>query len=250
MRKPRALPDPAAVVLARHGARGHGAGRAHGDGAAAALSVAAHVPATLPRMSQLEAVAALLGVLCVALTIARSIWCWPVGLAMVACYTIVFWHARLYSDALLQLVYVVLQVYGWWFWLGGGASSADARVPVRRLGARGMVACLVVAAVGTAGLGTTMHRFTDADLPYWDASTTVLSLIAQWLLGRKLLEAWPFWVVVDVLSIGIYAYKELHVTAALYAIFLGMAVTGWWAWRRAAVPRGARVAAPTLEAAP
>jgi nicotinamide mononucleotide transporter len=202
-------------------------------------------------MSPLEVVATLLGVACVGLTIIRNIWCWPTGLAMVLCYIVIFYQVKLYSDMGLQVVYVGLQVYGWWYWLRGGQRSAEATqgggvegaevaavvdsesVPVRRLAPARVLAWLAGAALATLALGTLMDRATDADLPYWDATTTVLSLVAQWLMGRKILESWLFWIVVDVLSIGIYAVKGLHLTAGLYALFLGMAIAGFVAWRRA-----------------
>lgn len=174
--------------------------------------------------------ASLSGLLCVWLTVRQNIWCWPVGLVMVLLYAWIFYHARLYSDMGLQIVYVGLQIYGWAHWLRGG--PRDSGLPVTRLTSGRAVLWVSVGVVGTVLLGGSMARWTDASLPGWDAATTVLSLIAQYLLARKVLENWLFWIVVDVLAVGIYLVKELYVTAGLYAVFLGLATWGWLAWKQ------------------
>ena len=186
-------------------------------------------------MSTLEVLAVILGLACVGLTVRQHIACWPTGLAMVALYIVVFYRARLYADMLLQVVYVVLQLYGWHAWATGGPRRTG--LAVSRLPRHAAVAWSIVCAVGTAALGTVMHLRTDASLPYLDAFATNASLIAQWLLGRKVLESWLVWIVVDVFSIGMYLAKDLYLTAALYAVFLALSVQGYRAWSRTrAVP--------------
>ncbi len=182
-------------------------------------------------MSGIELAATIFGVLSVGFTIARSIWCWPTGLAMVALYIVIFWDARLYSDMGLQVVYVFLQIYGWYHWVAH--RTADEELVVERLPIPHAFGWLAVATLGTLALGGGMSRWTDAALPYWDATTTVLSLIAQWLMARRIVESWVVWVVVDVLSIGIYYQRELFLTTGLYALFLAMAVGGLAAWAMA-----------------
>jgi nicotinamide mononucleotide transporter len=186
-------------------------------------------------VSTLEVLAVILGLACVGLTVRQHIACWPTGLAMVGLYIVVFYRARLYADMLLQVVYVVLQLYGWHAWVRGGPRRSG--LEVSRLPWRAAVAWSIVCAVGTAALGTVMHLRTDASLPYLDAFATNASLIAQWLLGRKVLESWLVWIVVDVFSIGMYLMKDLYLTAALYAVFLALSVQGYRAWSRTrAVP--------------
>lgn len=180
-------------------------------------------------MHPLEIIAVILGLICVWLTVRQHIGCWPAGLAMVSLYIVVFFRAKLYSDMLLQVVYVFLQIYGWWAWLHGGAERG--RLDVSRLPWRHIPPWLLVCAVGTAALGGAMSFYTDASLPYLDAFATVASLIAQWLLGRKVLESWLVWIMVDVVSIGMYLMKSLHLTAGLYAVFLFLATWGWCEWR-------------------
>ena len=186
-------------------------------------------------MTTLEVLAVILGLACVWLTVRQHIACWPTGLAMVSLYIVIFYQARLYSDMLLQVVYVGLQVYGWHAWLTGGPRRTV--LEVSRLSRRAAVAWSIVCVVGTAALGTVMHLRTDAALPYVDAFATTASLIAQWLLGRKVLESWLVWIIVDVVSIGMYLAKDLHLTAALYAVFLVLSFQGYREWSRTrAVP--------------
>lgn len=145
-------------------------------------------------------------------------------------YIYIFYGARLYSDALLQVVYVVLQVYGWYHWLHGGRN--DTPLPVARLSVRHLAGWVGVGIVGAGALGYVMAHYTDAALPFWDATITSLSLVAQYLLARKKLENWLFWITVDILAIGVYAAKALYPTAGLYAVFLGLATYGFFEWKR------------------
>jgi nicotinamide mononucleotide transporter len=184
-------------------------------------------------LTLIELVATFFGLACVWLTIRQSVWCWPVGLVQVGLYVWIFLHARLYSDVLLHVVYVGLGVYGWYHWVRGGArgDGGAPTVPVSTLSRGAAAGWIAVAAAGTGVLGLAMHQFTDASLPYWDAAIASLSLVAQYLLARKVLETWPFWVVVDVLAIGVYGTKGLYITCGLYSVFLVLALTGWAAWR-------------------
>ncbi|WP_417489790.1 nicotinamide riboside transporter PnuC [Maricaulis sp.] len=185
-------------------------------------------------MGIVEWVAAALGVASVFLTIRQSIWCWPVGIAMTGLYLFIFASVQLYSDAGLQLVYIGLQLYGWWYWLGNsGAATAQRQAPVQYLLPAGRLGWLGAGLVTSGALGYLMATHTDAALPYWDASTTCFSLVAQVLLARKRIETWLVWIAVDFVSIGVYSVKGLFVTAGLYALFLGMACWGWREWMKA-----------------
>jgi nicotinamide mononucleotide transporter len=180
-------------------------------------------------MNPVELAATIFGLACVWLTVRQNIWCWPTGLVMVALYIYVFFGAKLYSDMGLQVVYVFMQLYGWYHWVHG-ADDDNEPLSVTRLSSARFAMTVAAGAFGIGGLGLAMDTYTDADLAYWDAATTVLSLIAQWLLAKKVLESWAFWIVVDVLAIGVYTTKELYLTSGLYAVFLGLAVAGLVAW--------------------
>ncbi|MBU2552384.1 MAG: nicotinamide riboside transporter PnuC [Proteobacteria bacterium] len=181
-------------------------------------------------MTPIEITAAVFGFVCVWLTVRQNVWCWPTGLVQVLLYIGVFHQARLYSDMLLHVIYVFMQVFGWYNWLYGGRGRS--RLPVSRLTPRGLLAWTAASAAGTAALGAFMSSLTDADLPYWDAATTVLSLTAQWLMAKKILESWMFWIIVDLLAIGIYGVKGLYPTTVLYGAFLVLATTGFLAWMK------------------
>lgn len=182
-------------------------------------------------MSWIEIAAVVFGFLCVVLTIRQNIWCWPTGLVQVVLYIVIFYEVRLYSDLILHVIYVGLSLYGWYHWLHGGRDHGALVVTRLSPGARALWVGVVL--LGTLGWGYGMATCTDAALPYGDAFTTVASLAAQWLMARKRLESWLFWIAVDVVAIGIYWVKDLQLTAGLYAAFLVLAVLGLFEWRRA-----------------
>jgi nicotinamide mononucleotide transporter len=182
-------------------------------------------------MDAIELAGALLSAWAVWLGARRRPWCWPVGLVSVLVYGWVFIHARLYSDALLQGAFAVFIVYGWLRWrqhLGD-----DGRVRIARLPSRELVAHLVIGLAGALALGYAMHRWTDAALPWLDAALTAFSLVAQWWQGRRHIAAWWLWIAVDVIYVGEYLYKDLRITAVLYAAFVALAAIGLRDWRRA-----------------
>lgn len=187
-------------------------------------------------MTWIEGTAAIFGLLCVWLTIRQNVLCWPMGLVQVLLFIHVFYHARLYSDLILHVIYVVMQFYGWYHWLYGGAHRTELKVTT--LSTPALLAWILVAATVTSVWGHLMATFTDAAVPYPDAFIAVASLIAQWLMARKKLESWHFWIVVDVVAIGVYSYKGLYITTMLYSVFLVMAGLGLLQWRRTTEPLG------------
>jgi len=180
-------------------------------------------------MSPIEVVAVIAGFLCVYFTIKENIWCWPSGLLQVTLYIFVFYQAKLYSDVILHVIYVAMNIYGWYYWLHGGKLRKEARIT--KLLPAWLVFCLIGSVAATMLLGWFMASRTDAALPYADAFTTVFSLTAQWLLSRKKLENWYFWIAVDVVAIGVYFAKDLYLTGVLYIAFLVMATAGLLRWR-------------------
>lgn len=163
------------------------------------------------------------------LTVRARIWNFPVGLANNLFFLALFWAARLYADAGLQVVYFAFGVFGWWEWLHGGErrsrrvmANADPRLVWALLG-------LVVPV--TWGLTVLLTHAGDI-APFWDALTTALSLAAQWLLNLKLFENWFFWITADVVYIPLYFVKVLYLTGVVYLIFLGMCMAGVRVWRR------------------
>lgn len=181
-------------------------------------------------VSTLEIFAAVVGALSVFLSGRQSLWAWPTAIVNVVSYAVVFRGARLYADMGLQVVYAILSCYGWYEWRYGGARRTP--LPVTRTPARLWPLLLALAAALTVLVGGGLARWTDADIPFIDAGLTATSLVAQWMMTRKLLEHWLVWIAVDVVYVPVFVSRGLYVTAALYAVFLGLAVAGWLAWHR------------------
>ncbi len=180
-------------------------------------------------MNPIENLAALFGVVSVYLSVRQNIWSWPTAIVNVGLYTFVFHRSRLYADMGLQVVYIVISFYGWYEWLYGGKNRTE--LTVSRTSRR---VAIVLAAIGVAStfvLGTVLHRTTNAALPFLDSATTSTSLVAQWMMTRKMLENWVVWVAVDVVYIGMFIYKSLYVTALLYFVFLVLSVMGYRQWK-------------------
>jgi nicotinamide mononucleotide transporter len=154
---------------------------------------------------------------------------WPLAIVSSLLYFLLFWSSRLYGEAGLQLFFALIAAWGWWQWLRGRGDDGAA-LRVRALSARGR--WLLCAAVLGAWplLGLLLRRFTDTDVPWWDALPTAGSVAGQWLLGRKYVENWPAWVAVNTVSIGLFAWKGLWLTVLLYALFALLALWGWRAW--------------------
>ncbi len=181
-------------------------------------------------MSGLEIAGTVLGIVGVGLMIRQNIWGWPVGLVQVTISAWVFYGAKLYSDVLLQGFFFVIQAYGWWHWWRG-TGPEPGKLPVTRLRIRAIAGWCAAGAGATAGWGELMRRTTDAALPHWDAFILVFSVISQWLQARKRRENWAGWMIVNLVAIGVYWAKDLRLFAGLYAVFFGLAVAGWRAWR-------------------
>ena len=190
---------------------------------------------TLAVANRWEILAVIFGIISVYLSTREHIWSWPTALVNVALYFIVFLEAKLYADMGLQVIYFVLSLYGWYEWLYGGANRTELHVSrtTTSLGVRLLVIGVVCAAV----LGTLLSRFTDAALPFVDSATTSTSLVAQWMMTRKILENWAVWMAVDVVYVGMFIFKKPYLTAGLYAVFLVLAVMGFIQWKRSLAER-------------
>ncbi|MGN6605560.1 MAG: nicotinamide riboside transporter PnuC [Jatrophihabitans sp.] len=172
----------------------------------------------------------LTGGACVWLTVRRHVLNFPVGLANSALFLVLFADARLWADASLQVLFLVLGVLGWWQWWR--SAGVPTQVPVRRSGRIELACCLALVVGGTAVL-TLVLRAADDAAPFWDALTTALSVSAQWLLNNRRSATWGFWIAADIVYIPLYAAKELYLTAAVYVLFLALCLGGLRAWSRA-----------------
>lgn len=178
----------------------------------------------------LEFVAVVFGVVSVFLSVRENIWSWPTGIVNNTLFFVLFYKAGLYSDMGLQVVYFCLSVYGWYEWLYGGKGHTALKVSKtpRRL----WLILGGIALVTWASLARITSRLPGASLPHVDAATTTTSLVAQWMMTRKLLENWVLWVIVDVAYIAMFVFKGLYLTAVNYAIYLVLAASGYIAWKQ------------------
>ncbi|PWW62429.1 nicotinamide mononucleotide transporter [Actinokineospora spheciospongiae] len=179
--------------------------------------------------SWMEVVGFVTGALCVWLVARQNAWNWPIGIVNNVAFFALFATAGLYADAWLQVVYLVLALYGWWAWLRGG--TRNGALTVSRTTAAQWWVLLAVGVVATVGLTLVLNHATDSTVPFPDAVTTVLSLLATWGQARKKVECWWLWITADVVYVPLYAYKGLWLTALLYLGFIALCVLGLRSWR-------------------
>jgi len=180
--------------------------------------------------SLLELVSFALSIVMVALNIRQIHWAWLFSILASALYAGVFFLAKLYGDMALQFVFIAASVWGWMQWLRGDAQRAQ--LPVTQLDMRSRLAAGGLWGVLFLLCTWFLARFTDSDVPQADGFLTAGSLLGQLLLSRKKIENWHVWIAVDVLYVGLYLYKNLMLTALLYAVFVAMAVAGLRTWRK------------------
>ncbi|MFZ2988134.1 nicotinamide riboside transporter PnuC [Ideonella sp.] len=158
---------------------------------------------------------------------------WPLAMLSSALYGALFLQYRLYGEAGLQLVFIAVAAWGWLQWRKGlQQASATEPLRVRRMSHRERLVALLGTLIAWPVLGRVLELSTNSDVPYFDALPTVASITGQLLLGRKLIENWPVWVLVNLVSMGLFAVKALWLTCALYAVFAILAIVGWRAWLR------------------
>lgn len=186
-------------------------------------------------MDPLELTAVVFGIVSVWLSTREHIGSWPTALVNVALYFVVLQRAQLYANAWLQVVYFALSCYGWYEWKFGGAQHAG--VVVTRTSARTAAVLGVLVFAVTLVLYGVLMRYTDASSPWLDAATTATSLAAMFMMTRKLLENWIVWCAVNVVYVGMYLSQGLALSAALFAVYFGLAVSGHFAWRKSLTER-------------
>lgn len=180
--------------------------------------------------SWLEVIAAGLALAMVGCNMREIHWGWPLAILSSLLYFGVFAQARIYGDASLQIFFAIVALWGWLQWLRGHRTDGSA-LQVSRLSARGGVIALLSCAIAWPLVSLFLIRFTNSDVPWWDGFATGLSLVGQFLLGRKFIENWLIWMAVNAVSIGLFIHKGLWLTVGLYAVFAGLSVAGYLSWR-------------------
>ena len=183
----------------------------------------------------LELAAVVIALAMVGCNIREIHWGWPLAVVSSLMYFALFWRSKLYGDASLQVFFAVVALWGWFQWLRGRRPDGSA-LRVARLSRSGLLAVVAACALLWPATGLFLRTYTDTDVPWWDAFPTAVSLVGQFLLARKYIENWAVWIAVNVVSVGLFAYKALWLTAALYVVFIVLSIVGWRAWRERLAP--------------
>lgn len=185
----------------------------------------------------IEIIGAVTGIIYLYFSVKQKIWLWPIGIISSAYYVVVFYRTQLYADMSLNIYYVMISVYGWFFWLMQKETKAEHVVRITVLSLKDWLVCLFVAltlffiwGMALVHLPVKMGML-PSSVPWWDAFLTAGSIVATWMLARKILDQWLWWVVIDGLSVGVFIYKELYFTAGLFVVNTIMAVIGYIKWR-------------------
>lgn len=185
---------------------------------------------SLRQTSMIEWIGTIFGLLTVWYSVKSNILTWPTGMISVAAYGILFFRIHLYADTLLQIFFFLMSVWGWWNW--SLKKNNEHELPITTLSLPERIKIFALMLAFTLVSGFLFHRYTDAHIPFWDSTITGMSVTAQILLVKKKFENWILWIAVNILSIGVYCYKHVYLTAILYFIFLIMAIKGYLEWKR------------------
>lgn len=181
------------------------------------------------QQSLLEVFGVITGLLCVYLAAKNNIWNWPIAIISVGIYIFIFFDSHLYADMGLQVYFMAMNIYGWYYWAKKPAD--DQKTPVARIRRKEVILSAIAIIVFSVILGTGL-KYTPASYPYIDSFCTACSLVAQVWLARKILENWLIWIFVDIVYVGVYIFKDLHLTAIMYAVYVGIALLGYIDWKK------------------
>lgn len=177
----------------------------------------------------LEIFGTLFALLGVWLTARQHMACWPVAMVAVIIYIYVFFQSQLYGDAALQTLYLMTGIYGWYEWLFGGKNHSPLKPSHLDIST-----FIITSLIGFAATITFAYflQMTDSNVVWFDAATTAFSLVATWMMARKIVESWLYWIVIDSVYVGVLIYKELYITGFQYFIFTWLAIYGFRTWKK------------------
>lgn len=193
------------------------------------LTLANTVTDWIKSQNLLETSGVITGILCVYLAAKNKIFSWPFAIISVIIYVFIFWDAKLYADMGLQVYFLIMNFYGWYYW---SRKDDSKKTHVTSINSREIIFSVIGIVVFTAVLGFFLYNGTDASFPFIDSFCTACSLVAQIFLARKVMENWLIWIFVDIIYVGVYLAKDLHLTAGMYALYIYIAAIGYLEWRR------------------
>jgi len=179
----------------------------------------------------LEVIAFVLALANIACNVFEIHWGWPLTIIASVLYAWLFYASKLYGEAGVNVFFAVAALWGWWQWLRGHRSGSSAPLRIARLDSQGVAITVAGWAVAWLGCALLLRAITDSDVPWADGFVTAGSVVGTVLLGRKFIENWPIWLIVNAASVALFAYKGLTLTVVLYVIFFGLAIWGWIGWR-------------------
>jgi nicotinamide mononucleotide transporter len=179
----------------------------------------------------IEVFGSIFGLIYLYFSIKQIIWLWPVGIISSLLYIFVFYKSKFYADMSLQVYYLVVSIYGWFYWEKDKEQQHD-ETHVVSSSVKEWFIFVFITFLLTVAIGYGLDNFTDSPLPYWDTFTTAGSIVATWMLARKYIDQWLFWIVVDFVSMGTYIYKSLYPTVILFAVYTVMAYIGYKSWKK------------------
>ena len=184
-------------------------------------------------MNWYEIVGVVFGLVCVWMTTKQNIWCWPIGIVSVLSFIVVFYQANLFPDMFLHVIYFWLSIYGWMKWRFGMTkwTQSYGKLPIINVKKMELISWLILIPLTSMSIGWIFDTHTQSSAPYIDSFIFVVSLVAQYLMARKILQSWYFWVVVDIVAIGLYESRGLHLTSVLYLVYLFLCIRGYFQWK-------------------
>ncbi len=179
----------------------------------------------------LQIVGVMLGLIYLYLEYKANIWLWVVGLIMPIVHGALYYRSGLYADFAMELYYIAAGLYGLYMWQCKPKSS-NKQLNIGFTPARVWLMVVATYAVAHMVIYWVLATFTDSTVPFWDSLSTALSIVAYWMLSRKYVEQWLVWLLVDVITVGLYIYKDIPLTASLYALYSALAIAGYIRWRK------------------
>ena len=183
----------------------------------------------------LDIVTTILGLAYILLEFRASIWMWVVGFVMQALGIVLYYQKGLYADCGMEFYYLSMTIYGYWRWVRG--TSTKQALPIRHFPKKLIAPWLLIIAIVWATIYWLLVTFTNSNVPVADSFTTALSIVGIWALAHKYLEQWFIWIAVDVVTSVLYFYKDIPFKASLYALYVVIAVFGYFKWRRELSPK-------------
>ena len=178
----------------------------------------------------IEILGAVTGLIYLYFSIKQNIWLWPWGIITSLLYVYIFYREKDYAYMCLQLYYFAISIYGWYFWANPGNMEGNSRKPIIRASRKEWFYFILLVFILTAATGSGLDKFADSPLPFWESFTVAGSIIATWMLARKYIEQWLFWIVIDIVSVGMFIYQGLYPTVVLFSVYTVMAVIGYFQW--------------------